>query len=110
MILLSLVSLVSFDGISKGVNPNHPLTRLVSRLKKGGKIEKKEEKKEKKGGRKKENRVKKEGFIPVFSAEKGVFYPFLCDKTTVFLRKNAEYVTKKMNSYPPEDGTLCIEA
>ena len=54
--------------------------------------------------------MKKEGLIPVFSAEKGVFYPFLCDKTTVFLRKNAEYVTKKMYSYPPEDGTLCIEA
>ena len=73
MILLSFVSLVSFDGISKGVNPNHPLTRLVSRLKKGGKIEKKEEKKEKKGGQKEESRVKKEGLMPVFPVKKGVF-------------------------------------
>ena len=73
-------------------------------------MSKKGENIKKKGGQKEENRVKKEGLIPVFSAEKGVFYPFLCDKTTVFLRKNAEYVTKKMNSYPPEDGTLCIEA
>jgi hypothetical protein len=45
MILLSFVSLVSFDGISKGVNPNHPLTRLVFRLKKGGKNSEKGRKK-----------------------------------------------------------------
>ena len=45
MILLSFVSLVSFDGISKGVNPNHPLTRLVFRLKKGGKNREKGRKK-----------------------------------------------------------------
>ena len=37
MVFLSFVSLVSFDRISKGMNPNHPLTRLVFRLKKGGK-------------------------------------------------------------------------
>jgi len=43
------VSLVSFDGISKGVNPNHPLTRLVSRLKKGENIKKKEGKRRKIG-------------------------------------------------------------
>jgi hypothetical protein len=35
---------VSFDRISKGVNPNHPLTRLVFRLKKGGKNRGKKEK------------------------------------------------------------------
>jgi uncharacterized phosphosugar-binding protein len=39
--------------------------------KKGEKIEKKEEKKEKKGGQKKENRVKKEGLMPVFGVGKG---------------------------------------
>ena len=54
--------------------------------------------------------MKKEGLIPVFGVDKGVVYPFLCDKTTVHLRNNAEYVTKKMISYPPEEGTLCIEA
>ena len=54
--------------------------------------------------------MKKEGLMPVFPVKKGVFQPYMSDETTVFLRKNAEYVTKKMYSYPPEDGTLCIEA
>ena len=62
-----------FDGISKGVNPNLPLTRLVFRLKKGGKNSEKGENVEKKGEKKKENRMKKEGLMPVFPVKKGVF-------------------------------------